>query len=268
MEKVYNVKFFSKSIQISDLQALNQYYQRVIMDIERQAYDLNRELDFVQVKWGAFFRWSSTHYCLVWNTGQMTIGKTHPTLRELFKYNWYYKVTTQWYFWVEWKVDGRWTIVHLWRDWLFSLTNGQWPSPFRDVYFHFFATSTLDLIPSKSLVTMMWSKKSFQCTNLLFEILNENNESPWHFEVVLSDNTENSNKEQKRLQWYWRHRDVVSSLDCHRNSFCHQKIILPLFELCWIPIFTKWPEFDAQEVSWVGNHVVQWPKVTLESIYF
>ena len=30
--------------------------------------------------WGASSRWSSPLYCLMWNPGEMTIGKTQPTL--------------------------------------------------------------------------------------------------------------------------------------------------------------------------------------------
>ena len=32
------------------------------------------------LKWGAYSRWLSSLYCPMWNSDQMTIGTTHPTL--------------------------------------------------------------------------------------------------------------------------------------------------------------------------------------------
>ena len=43
---------------------------------------LKRVMIFNPVKWGASSRWSSSLYCPVQNSGQMTIGKTHSTLYE------------------------------------------------------------------------------------------------------------------------------------------------------------------------------------------
>ena len=47
MGKVYNVGFF---LQLNQNLGYSRFDRPVIMDIERQAYDLNLELDFVQVK--------------------------------------------------------------------------------------------------------------------------------------------------------------------------------------------------------------------------
>ena len=38
----------------------------------------------LEIKWDASYRWPSTLYCPIWNLGQMTIGKTHPTLFARF----------------------------------------------------------------------------------------------------------------------------------------------------------------------------------------
>ena len=34
------------------------------------------------IKWGAFCRWSSSHYCPMRNSDKMTIGRKHPTLQK------------------------------------------------------------------------------------------------------------------------------------------------------------------------------------------
>ena len=36
-----------------------------------------------KIKWDAFSCWSSPLYWPMWNSGQMTIGKTHPTLQSI-----------------------------------------------------------------------------------------------------------------------------------------------------------------------------------------
>ena len=43
----------------------------------------------VSLKWGAASRWSSSLYCPMRNSDEMTIGKTHPTLSQCWIWNRY-----------------------------------------------------------------------------------------------------------------------------------------------------------------------------------